>query len=424
VQADPRRPQPSLDLAGGAGGHASWSGRWALVDGDELTTDAAGLIGCHYRHGQDGELWVASSAALLCEIPGLPTLRPDSPPPAFGHGMDWCPPPSSRVPGIARLLPTQRLRLEGTAGAVARDIRGGIDPGRPYDETLHRLAELLTGAVSALADIGGPVWLPLSAGYDSRLLLAACDAAGIAFTTYTFTRPRRLMSAADRTMPPRLARLVGVPHRRIRWRNADPAARDTWDRHTLGHSMDIDREYFARAMWEAIPANATVLRGGVFETARSLYWSRLPADPGSSAGRLEALQRAFRVEQFHQGSEMHRRGLAEWAAWTDAAPMPHVDWRDRFYLEQRVAGWLGAIEHGLDVTDVGCRVNVADNEAMLATLLSVPPDLRLTGRHHLDLIRTLSPRLLELPFNPETRFQRAAHTARALSGRARARFGR
>src|SRR5205085_2877275 len=70
----------------------------------------------------------------------------------------------------------------------------------------------LVAAWRALPTLGG-LWLPLTAGYDSRLLLAAARAAEVDVTTFTFENPR--MSRADRDLPPALARIPNVEHRLI-----------------------------------------------------------------------------------------------------------------------------------------------------------------------------------------------------------------
>jgi hypothetical protein len=70
---------------------------------------------------------------------------------------------------------------------------------------------------------------------------------------------------------------------------------------------DLDRECVGFGQWELIPREALVLGGNVFELGRCYYHTRQP----------EAPQESF-----------------EWLRQNPS----DVDWRDRLYVEQRIAG--------------------------------------------------------------------------------------
>ena len=362
--------------------------------------DAAGLLGCYFRRDPTGAVWASSSPALLTDLPGMPAPRVVAPPPAIRKGLDWCPPPASRLEGVDRLLPSQRLRFAHDEPVAPAPFLPEVAPERGYGDTLDRLEGLLTGAVRALADLGGPVWLPLTAGHDSRLLLAAADRAGDPVVAYTFVKPRSEMARADLVLPPRLAALVGVEHRLIARSPVSAARSEAWDRHTLGHSMDVDREYVARGMWGSVPDDATILRGGVLEAARCYYWRRLPPEPGGADEELAAIDAGFGIQEHNPGSPIHRDGLARWVEWSRGDPRGPLDWRDRFYLEQRAAGWLSAVEQGLDVAGHGGRrARRQQRGDPLRSALGPrrhPHDERAPARSD----RADVSRSLELPFNP------------------------
>jgi hypothetical protein len=391
VQTAAERPAPADELAQARLAPETWAGRFVLVDGTSLQTDAAGTLGCYVRTTPEG-IWASSSLALARSIDPVapePTARL-----THALGMDWYPPPASGVAGIDRLLPSQLL-----------DLRRGVAPRRPvaqsdtlvYGELLDRIGDRLVAGVTALAAIGAPLWLPLTGGRDSRLLLAAAMAGGVDVTTYTFDGPA--MKRGDRELPPRLARAAGYAHV---YRQAGPVDRERlelFDRHTDGQTADIDRVFFASGQWDAVPEGALDLGGGVFEIARCYYHPKLPTDTADRAGAVLGALPSVAPD-----------GVRAWADWLAQTP-DWVDWRDRLYLEQRSAGWLSAIAQGLDLFGPR-RVHLASCSALLGELLSLPEDVRRRGLHHEHLIERLAPALARFPINPQN------STWDRLSGRA------
>jgi hypothetical protein len=383
--------------------HRHWAGRWALVGAGRLHLDACATLSGFYRRAGDAT-WASSSPALINELPGLDPAREIAPPLlGIGKGMDWYPPPASRFEGVFRLLPSQTLDL--VSGEVARRaLPAPLDPPPSYEEAIDRAAEILMTAVTAYAAGVGDLWVPLTAGYDSRLALAAAVAAGLEPATYTFERPR--MSTGDREMPPRLAQRVGLSHHVVRPRFPANGERQlSFDVHTARHTIEVDRDYYARGAWHAIPSQAILLRGGVFEIARGFYHERFPAElpPGAAGRRL--LAQTFQFERFHRRSAAHRLGLERYLEWSNQNPCPGLDWRDRLFMEQTVAGWLASAAQGLDLFSPELAYP-ANSHQLLSTLLSIDPALRRESKHHVDLIERMAPMLVGIPFNPPERLPR------------------
>ena len=76
-----------------------------------------------------------------------------------------------------------------------------------------------------------------------------------------------------------------------------------------------------------------------------------------------------------------------------------MDWRDRFYLEQRLAGWLSSEEQSLDLIDAD-KFYIANSHYYFAHMLRVPEEKRCVSQHHIDLIARMAPELIKFPFNP------------------------
>lgn len=72
------------------------------------------------------------------------------------------------------------------------------------------LKQSLITELRRLPTAGSIPWLGLTAGFDSRLMLAIAHCAGIAVRP--FTRVAGRMSVADRLLPPKLARELGFEH--------------------------------------------------------------------------------------------------------------------------------------------------------------------------------------------------------------------
>ena len=185
VQTDQTRAEPTEEIRGAPTGSAvvactpTWVGRWVLIGSDVLYTDASALLSCYYRpaHLADG-VCVSSSAALLI-APIAPTVSAATNPPiTYRVGMDWYPMPWARHVALARLLPSQGLRLSDGALSPRALV---VFPERPlsYETLLEQLAAYLTNAIRRAAEAArGAVLVSLTSGYDSRLVLAAAVRAG------------------------------------------------------------------------------------------------------------------------------------------------------------------------------------------------------------------------------------------------------
>jgi hypothetical protein len=387
VRTDPERPEPAVELTVGSCGEetlSAWTGRWLLVDDGRVRLDATGTLACFHRQ-VDGATWASSSPELLRTLePVIPRAGRRI---VRGRGMEWFPPPGSGLEGIGCLLPSQTLRL-ADGGVDRRPLVSGA-PARPYDGLLDRLERRLLTAVAGLGAGDGDIWVPLTGGRDSRLVLAAALAAGLAVRTYTF---HLRVDAADRELPPKLARAAGIEHRIVLPGPVDAGRLDLWDRHTAGHAVDADGGFFAAGQLDHLAGCGVELGGNVFEVGRGYYDAALPAElPGTPRATAALIEREF--------PSARPAAVLAWATWLHETLHETLDWRERFYIEQRLAGWLGAIGQG---TDLACvpRVHVANCTAYLAETLAIEPALRRAGRHQDDLTARLAPVLAELPVNP------------------------
>ncbi len=404
VQADPAGPSPEEDLRSYSGEdvstvYNSWAGRWLLIGEGTIHLDAGGLLGCYYRLVSDASgrqhLWASSSLGLLATLPGVE--RPAGTPRQlrYGYGkwlMEFDPPPRTGHVGIRKLLPTQTL---DTASGMTRlrPLALGATRALSYDQLLDRLA---SGLVTAMKNIDGKVWLALSAGYDSRLLLAAAKVAGAPFRTYTQTFPT--MTVADRTAPAVLSNLVGVEHVLVHPTAEDPKLLEVFDAHCGGQYVDADRSFFARGQWSWTKPGDVAVRGLAFEIGSCFYYDRFPPD----LPPVELVLQGFGAVQ----SERYvQESTVEYVDWVSKTPIEGMDWRDRLYLDMRLGGWAGSAEQALDIVE-GNRFFPANALRHFELILAVPEQKRRKRQYQLDLIERLAPELLEYPFNAPDGFFR------------------
>jgi hypothetical protein len=405
LQSDPDAPTPVEQLAENETDdlldvYGSWCGRWTLISDSEVHLDACGLLGCFYRtinHGPTAELWISSSPALIARLPGRERLFHAGPKLHLGKGMEWYPPPRSGFAGVNKLLPTQVLSLAAATHVrvSARSALTQVKKPATYEEALDTLERSLVTPLSGLRDAATDTWLPLTSGLDSRLILAAAKRADLPLTTFTQEYP--LMPSADRRLPPLLAERVGYGHKLIAAGGFSRRREVMFDTHTAGHCVEGDRRFIAHRQWEALPASAVILRGAVFGLTRCVDHRAFPNAVVSDV--LDAIARRFHFSEFHPDSYPHFAGIAAWADWSADTPWPGLDWRDRFFLEQRTAGLASSVEQALDLTAYE-RPYIANSHLYLSTALTLPEELRRRSRHHIDLIGRMAPALLSFPFNP------------------------
>ncbi len=376
--------------------YPSWAGRWVLLGQGQVHMDASGLLGCFYGMTPDNQMWVSSSPALLASI-----LSSESSPAVdsrslrYETGISWFTPPRSRLIGIKRLLPSQVLDLKD--GSIRpRPLMPPIDPSLGFDKTLELVKRSLVTALRRLPKQaeGSQLWLGLTAGFDSRLLLAIARCAGMDFLPFTRISPR--MSVADRLLPPKLARECGYKHVFLRNRKHkyNLERKQLVAEHTASHVSDGDAEPFITGVRDGMEGisfggHGWAIASGFFKLRQ------LPDTVDDSQIGAEQIARLFG----EPANSNAAAGLRDWLEWLLEYPQMHLDWRDRFFLEQRQAGWLSSKEQLYDLTQLE-RFPILNAARNYALLLGLEESQRLGSLVQEELIRQLAPELLKYPFNP------------------------
>ena len=376
----------------------SWAGRWVLLGQGQVHMDASGLLGCFYCINPDKQMWVSSSPALLASmLSSESSPAVDSRSLRYETGISWFTPPRSRLMGIKRLLPSQVLDLKD--GSIKpRPLMPPINPSLGFDKTLELVKKSLITTVQRLSQEakGRKLWLGLTAGFDSRLLLAIARCAGIDFTTFTRIYP--WMSMADRMLPSKLAQECGYKH--IFLRNSTQKNNLIFERkqlvaeHSANHVSDGDVSPFTTGIRDGMEG---ISFGGHGWAIASGFGQLRQLPQTIHNTRITAEQIAELFGEPINSSAVD--GLCDWLEWILENPQQHLDWRDRFYLEQRQTGWLSSREQVYDLTNLK-RFHVLNAARNYSLLLGLEESQRLDSLVQEELIRQLAPGLLKYPFNP------------------------
>jgi hypothetical protein len=306
-------------------------------------------------------------------------------------------------------------------GPPRRRLMPGPGPGegRPDLSPVEwdAVTDELIGQVRGLAALDTPLYLQLSGGKDSRLLLALMMGAGLTdLETYTTGAP----DSGDLLCAVRLAAAAGVAHRT----GVPPQARQPVSRQVVGAAVDdgpladvwsevargLGRYDGIVATWAAArtPDKPTSLmvKGWAGEVYR--YKSRpaplaslgllLPSRPGVPLD-VDVLTRCLMmlIDPLHllTPSELARQRawMRGWVNQTVETIRPDL-LPDLFYIDHRLGQLAGPITQGLPLRIVANPLASAPATSLYAELSL---HARSTDRLHFEIIRRLAPGLLSVP---------------------------
>ena len=379
---------------------AGLGGRWVLVfrdgQGAVLFHDALGLRQVVYTDGSNAEdLWCASQPGLLVDTLGLKVgeeARGFIDSYAFRQNDEsWWPGESTPYTGIKRLLPNHSLCL--TAGSTRRYWPGAEVPRLTLEEATDSIAPVLKGLMHCVAERFDSVAASLTAGWDSRLALAASRDVKDELTYMTVRQLKMPDDSPDLWVPARLASSLGFEHHIVRsspltdpgflfqYKLNAPLAHDAW-------APD------AQSILEYYGLSNIGVTGSGGEIGRCFY-RRPGLDRKTVTGkRLSSITRMGQ----HPFSVRH---FESWIAGAECPDDIHI--LDLFYWEQRAGSWMAMaqLEYGMVWKEIFTPYNCRQ---VLSAMLGVeekyrrPPDYKLFD----ELIRLLWPEVLGEPINPHT----------------------
>jgi hypothetical protein len=316
--------------------------------------------------------------------------------------------------GINRLLPNHYLNLGNWVRKRHWPSGQLLDPTRPPHEIIRDIAGLVEGFISGVTKLGA-AQIPLTAGYDTRVLLA-CSRPSLS-SIHFFTSPIPDVNARmDCAYGRRIAKQFGLDYSVLTWKDASEAEIESWIYRT--GTCVVDRiTRCTRTDQQLDPTRFTLLGVGG-EVGRGYFW--LPDDvPSRPLSGNELVQR-FNfppVEAVIQAA----------SNWLDQLPTSDLlEKLDLFYIEQRLGCWAGPAMYG-PLYD-RFLMYPFNSRRTYELMLSLPQDYRREERMPVDLVNLKWPELLEFPFNEpfgwlkfEARARRSLTSMRIKIGNAGAR---
>lgn len=365
----------------------NWTGRWVLIVKDKLITDSTGLMGAFYWCCD--EQWIISSSLSIIS---LLLARPITDSVQTG-GLDWHLLPGTIMPSVNQLFCTQYITFSTRLKVhfIERFTnQGALSTEEKVKGVISRLITSLKN-IEKFSKRG--IYIALTGGKDSRLVLAAALSAQVKFSS--FTMEHKMMLRADKIIPEKIAKKYSFPWRFIRMQ---PQSDNLYYDYLLfngGNSKGADIFFYSSHQHQQIPNDAIVIRSGLFEAGQS-YGRRTM---GNTRDRFQADFLSYYNTSMRAISQ--RASFDEWLRYESEHPIAFIDIRDRFYVEQRVNGWVSAIEQALTINDFN-SIQIANCQEIISILLSASDKERLNNYLAYKMIENLVPSLLNFPVNKRT----------------------
>lgn len=368
---------------------AALRGRFALIvlerERQRIYPDAAASLSLVFGQGQ-GPAAATPSLFDLRQFPrDVPLIE--------GLGMPgsgkWYPFGLTPRQGVQRLLPNHFLDLQSwqqkrfwpTAVLEVRDST--------ISDLIKPIGERMRSTIAAVADR----WyfhLPLTAGQDSRVLLAAARDVIARGRCFVMSTGRTDMDAA---MARRVAHQAGVELDVLPTVSGSQQDLDRW-LYLTGESVAgrIARDYVTlkrlSPSWALLPGT-----GG--EVGRGFYWREDDFYGESAHPEPLTPETVIRRIKLPVVEPLVSRAAA-WLA--SLAGQSRLAVLDLLYIEQRLGCWAGPQQYGVDPF-VACHLSPFTDRVVFEAMLGLPVFYRREARLARDLCQLMWPQLADLPFN-------------------------
>lgn len=381
--------QDVMELVSGCGG------RFVLIingfGGNRLFTDPVGFRQIYYSHSSNG-LWCGSQPHLLAEALSLPEDRSEAiveflNSSAYTSGRTehaWYG-DATRFDGVRHLMPNHYLDID--SGAIVRFWPHRALEPRNVDEAAKEASHILQGILESAAH-RWPLSLAVTAGWDSRVLLAASRRVRDKVTFFVQQFGHLKDSDRDIQVIGELSRRLNFPYIIEECRvNIDDEFVEIITRNVSVHQADEKIELYYNFFTSL--SHTVTIGGNVSEIARTYYGiDTTKANAKNLAGLSGYGGNDYCIERCQ--------------AWLDevgpVAGRYNVDLADLFYWEQRMGNWGAMFPAALDIAVE--QLHPFNCRGLLETMLSVDRKYRTNTNPVLysKIMRDSWPEVLSVPF--------------------------
>lgn len=293
----------------------------------------------------------------------------------------WFPAGLTAHEGVSRLMCNHYLDLD--EGRTHRHWpTGQIEITEDPDEAVRRINASIVDTIRGL-HAGGKLTTTLTAGNETRMILAACREIKDQLNFYTVNS---VETRLDAVRAQELAKRFGLNHRLLPIRYATPEQSEMWHARS-GHCIG-GPNMLSFPTVEAL-AQFDFISGGLGgEIGRAFFWR--PTDTENTKHTAHDIAVRF-------GMPVHDEVVAAVEAWMRT--VPDVDGyltMDLAYLELRMSCWAFAQAYA---TPNNYAIHPMISRESFAAMLSLPPQWRRSNRMITRGIELAWPELLDLPIN-------------------------
>ena len=339
-----------------------WTGRWVLFTKDELINDACGMMSVFY-YKNDDEKYISSSLSLICDCADLQIHRS-----VEKEGLNWHILPNTIVDKINAMLCTQKIVFNSNDFEV--DFYDWIESygNLSTRKKCERISEYLTNGLRNIALYSNrDIYLALTGGKDSRVVLSALLKSKVSFASYTLEHND--ISSSDKNIPATLSKKYSFRHKYIKKKKLDNSALIDYYRFTGNNCKGIDAQFYSRQQFADLPDNAILVRSAIFEVGQT--YARSIAREKNQCFFID-------MQEYYSSLKVDMQQNAafnEWIDYVEQHPISNIDIRDRFYIEQRVGGWAASIEQSMDLNEF-ISIQIANCATIISILASATNEER------------------------------------------------
>lgn len=390
-----------------------FGGRWILIidDGKQIRLfhDAVGLRQVFYTDADHtSDLWCASQPGMLAE---RLNLAMDQNAINFISSLEqsnreyWWPGDTCPYKEIRHLLPNHYLDF--STGSSCRYWPNGLLKQISLEEAAGKTAKTLQGLMESVSN-RYDLAVSLTAGWDSRMVLAAARGIREKVSYVTVRQGRMTRDHADIMVPSALMSKFGLPHDIVE----SPTAMDGEFMTTFKKNSPFAHKVWgpdAQAIMKYNSHSRVAVTGSASEAVRCFY-GRMPkrrVTPQALSFLAEMGNDPFATKSFEK--------------WLKGIPDRfNYNVLDLFYWEQRGGNWLAMCQLEFDIawkeifTPFNCR-NLLMNMLAVEEKYRKPPKYEL----YMEVMLQLWPEVLSVPINPHKRKRKSALLASSLRNKLR-----